>query len=77
MTLAYSVFADSLSQTPVLASPLNRGRFVTLINQEKINFQITKFHLERQLGGRTRRRWVHIESFSSVIDWVDFIVFFH
>jgi hypothetical protein len=26
MTLAYSVFADGLSQTPVFASPLDRGR---------------------------------------------------
>ena len=27
MNVAYSVFADSLSQTPVFASPLDRGRF--------------------------------------------------
>jgi hypothetical protein len=26
MTIAYSVFADGLSQTPVFASPLDRGR---------------------------------------------------
>jgi hypothetical protein len=28
MTVAYSVFADGLSQTPVFASPLDRGRFI-------------------------------------------------
>ena len=28
MTIAYSVFADGLSQTPVFASPLDRGRFI-------------------------------------------------
>jgi hypothetical protein len=27
MTIAYSVFADGLSQTPVFASPLDRGRY--------------------------------------------------
>jgi len=32
MTSAYSVFADGLSQTPVFASPLDRGR---LINNTK------------------------------------------
>ena len=29
MAIAYSVFADGLSQTPVFASPLDRGRFIT------------------------------------------------
>ncbi len=29
MTIAYSVFADGLSQTPVFASPLDRGRLLT------------------------------------------------
>ena len=29
MTIAYSVFADSLSQAPVFASPLDRGRFIS------------------------------------------------
>ena len=28
MITAYSVFADGLSQTPVFASPLDRGRFM-------------------------------------------------
>jgi hypothetical protein len=28
MNTAYSVFADGLSQTPVFASPLDRGRFM-------------------------------------------------
>jgi hypothetical protein len=28
MNLAYSVFADGLSQTPVFASPLDRGRLL-------------------------------------------------
>jgi hypothetical protein len=28
MTIAYSAFAGGLSQTPVFASPLNRGRFI-------------------------------------------------
>jgi len=28
MNIAYSVFADGLSQTPVFASPLDRGRFI-------------------------------------------------
>ena len=27
---AYSVFADGLSQTPVFASPLDRGRFISI-----------------------------------------------
>lgn len=31
MTIAYSVFADGLSQTPVFASPLDRGRFLTIM----------------------------------------------
>ena len=33
MITAYSVFADRLSQTPVFASPLDRGRFFNKSNR--------------------------------------------
>jgi len=32
MTIAYSVIADGLGQTPVFASPLDRGRFFKTIS---------------------------------------------
>jgi hypothetical protein len=37
MIIAYSVFADGLSQTPVFASPLDRGRFVHIPREFIIN----------------------------------------
>jgi hypothetical protein len=36
MIIAYSVFADGLSQTPVFASPLDRGRFMPHSQREFI-----------------------------------------
>lgn len=41
MTIAYSVFADGLSQTPVFASPLDRGRLLQPLICELILIIIT------------------------------------
>jgi hypothetical protein len=43
MTIAYSVFADGLSQTPVFASPLDRGRFIINFKTRE-PFQFTRLY---------------------------------
>jgi hypothetical protein len=46
MTIAYSVFADGLSQTPVFASPLDRGRFLSWKDYSDLIFPMVLFEMK-------------------------------
>jgi hypothetical protein len=53
MTIAYSVIADGLGQTPAFASPLDRGRFF-LYNSRFANLSCSQFAnslLEKAMRG--------------------------
>jgi hypothetical protein len=52
MTIAYSVIADGLGQTPVFASPLDRGRFFKQFPIRKlILFPVCNSLLEKAMRG--------------------------